>query len=189
MGGVSSLRFMKYGPEMGDSMRAQPAGLFVILSLLLGACGGCKHAQAPPPLDKDLLIGKWETDDPEQFVQTCEFAADHSMKMTIKKLPEAVPGKYTWSGDKTLSVEYQPSEEMQKQGKVLLAEIKKERKELGEKTGGPTGAGILSSANLYPDELPAKEDFQVGLSPVNGPVLLLTTEKGLKFHFKKKAAG
>jgi hypothetical protein len=172
---------------MEDSMRAHQIGLFLGLCLLLLVCGGCKQGQgqAPPPLDKDMLIGKWEADDPEQFIQTFEFAADHSLKMTIRTLPDVVPGKFEWTGETKLTVEYQPSEEMQKKCRAFLADFKAKTRERGEKTPGPTGAAITRSADLYPDEVPTKDVYQVGLSDRHGPVLIVSTEKELRQRFKR----
>jgi hypothetical protein len=172
---------------MGDPMRARFAGRLVALCLLLGICAGCKQGQgpAPPPLDKQLFIGKWEADDPEQFIQAFEFGTDHTFKMTIKSLPEAVPGKYAWTGETRLTLEYQLSEALQKKTKAILAEVKAKIRERGEKAPGPTGPAITNSANQYPDELPPKEELRVGLSDRYGPVLIVTTESGLNFRFKK----
>jgi hypothetical protein len=172
---------------MEDSMRARFAGRWVALSLFLAVCGGCKQGQghAPPPLDKQLFIGKWEADEPEQFIQALEFGTDNTFTMRIKSMPETVPGKYAWTGETRLTLEYQLSEELQKKTKAALAEVKAKIRERGEKAPGTTGPAIANSAKQYPDELPAKEELRVGLSDRYGPVLILSTESALHFQFKK----
>jgi hypothetical protein len=171
-------------------MRTFYFGPFVLLCLLLILCVGCNRSQghAPPPLDKDLLIGKWDADEPEQFIQSCEFAADRSCKLTLKSVPEIVPGMYSWTGETKLTLEYRPSEEAQKNCKVFLKKLKAAIREKGENSPGSTGPALANSANQYPDELPAKEEMRVGLADRYGPVLILTTESGLNFRFKKPKA-
>lgn len=168
-------------------MRARFAYRLTALCLLLGASSGCKQGQghAPPPLDKEQLVGKWETDEPEQFIQGFEFGADHSFKMMIKSVPEAVPGKYSWTGETKITLEYQPSEELQKKVKAVLGDFKAKIRERGEKSPGTSGPAIIKSANQYPDELPAKEELHVGMSDRYGPVLIVSTQSALNFRFKK----
>jgi hypothetical protein len=40
--------------------------IFVLASLLM-ACTGSVQDRSPPPLDKHVLLGKWEEDDLDQF--------------------------------------------------------------------------------------------------------------------------
>jgi len=155
------------------------------IGLLLTACGTPKEDHSPPPLDKDMLLGKWEADDPEQLVQGYEFAAEKSLRMKLKQVPETVPGTYDWSGNASLTMEYRPSVEAKKASATVLAAVKQDLRDRAKKTPGPVGAGLENAANNYPDELPAKELLRIGLSDRYGPVLVITTEKGLNMRFKK----
>jgi uncharacterized protein (TIGR03066 family) len=165
----------------------RPTYRFLIygLGLLLTACGSPKEDHSPPPLDKDMLLGKWEADDPEQLIQEFEFAADKSLHLKLRQVEETVPGTYEWSGNASLTLEYRPSDEAKKASAAVLAAVKQDLRDRAKKTPGPVGAGLQNAANNYPDELPAKETLRIGMSDRYGPVLVVTTEKGLNMRFKK----
>jgi hypothetical protein len=155
------------------------------LSWLLAACGGPSEDHSPPALDKEMLLGQWEAYDPEQLIQAYEFAADKSLRMKLKQVPEVVPGSYDWSGNASLTLEYLPSEQSKKACEAVLAAVKQDLRERGKKSPGPVGAGLEKAADNYPDELPTKETLRIGMSDRYGPVLVVTTEKGLNMRFKK----
>src|SRR5260370_15344360 len=79
--------------------------LLVGMALLLGSCGGSKESHALPPINQDLLVGKWEAEEPEQFIQGCQFEADKSFAMTIWHMPQPLTGTYSWSTDRKIAVE------------------------------------------------------------------------------------
>jgi hypothetical protein len=152
------------------------AGLF----LPLGACGGPAENRAPPPLNKDLLVGTWITEQKTQLIQKLEIAAGGSLKATFKDVAEAVPGTYTWSDDRALTVAFRPSDaaknEYKEMAKKLQAEIKESvTRRAGEANGANAAAAI-------PDEVPATENMHVNLSEDQ---LILTTEKELKLPFNR----
>ena len=168
---------------MGTSMR-WTCMLFGTI-LLFGGCQAKEQDNHPmAPLNRDLLIGKWEADDENQFVQGCEFAADNSFHMTIWHSKAPVNGKFAWSGPTTLTVEYHPSEEAKNAYKSSSAAYRENIQEIGKKSP-QYGPQILGSANNYPDEVPDMEELTVGLSERNKPTLAVATKKGLTFRFRK----
>lgn len=166
-------------------MRFAYCFLPVAVCLPLCACGSKEGGHAPPPLDTELLLGKWQAFETDQLIQSFEFKPDQTFSMQIRNVPEVIPGKYSWSGDYSLRLEYQPSEEVQKACRAALKEMKHNMTGAASKMGGTIGDNILQSAAKYPDELPAKEELRVGLSDRYGPNLSLTTAKGLIWTFKK----
>src|SRR6516162_5502389 len=71
------------------------------LILLLGACSP-KVSHAPPPINKQLLTGKWKNSSETEFISGYEFAEDGTLKMIVKGMEQPVRGGYTWSGERTL---------------------------------------------------------------------------------------
>ena len=65
--------------------------------------GSPKENHSPPPLDKGMLLGKWEAEEPEQLIQAFEFGADKSLRMWLKQVPDPVSGTYDWSGHASLT--------------------------------------------------------------------------------------
>src|SRR5437870_1346552 len=129
---------------MGTSMR-WTCMLFGTI-LLFGGCQAKEQDHHPmAPLNRDLLIGKWEADDESQFVQGCEFAADNSFHMTIWHSKAPIDGKYAWSGPTTLTVEYHPSEEAKTAYASSLLEFREQIKERA-KNSPYNAAQILQSA-------------------------------------------
>jgi hypothetical protein len=158
--------------------------LLIGIALLLGACGGSKESHAPPAINQDLLIGKWEAEEPEQLIQSFQFGSDNSLKMALWNMQEPIPGTYSWSGPNTISVEYKLSEEAKKASKEALAAFKEHRREHGKKAGGQYGGLISASADRFPDEQVEKENWVVGLSDKDRVVLVLIREDKMHFEFR-----
>src|SRR5260370_35348464 len=77
-------------PLLEIFMRATPLLWIGGLGLLVSGCSGSKGvgtaSLAPPPLNKDLLVGKWKNpiDNPAvQFNLRYEFAGDGTLKRTF----------------------------------------------------------------------------------------------------------
>src|SRR5262249_43929940 len=135
------------------------ARLLLGTALLLGACaGGSKESHAPPPVNRDLLVGKWQADEDEQLIQTWEFAPGDTFKMTLWHMPEPISGKYSWSGSGSLAMQYDLPDETKKACKEALANYRQHRQEIGKKAGGQYGGLIAESAKQYPEEQVDKED-------------------------------
>ncbi len=150
------------------------------LILTLGACSGPKQNGAPPPVNRELLIGSWAAPEEGQLVRTVEFAADGSMKITFKNVPGEVAGKYAWSDDHSLAVEYQASAEAKKAYHATVKAMLEQIKELAKRMGKP--AIEASAVEHYPEELPAQETMRVGLT---ADQLALTTQSGLALAFNR----
>jgi hypothetical protein len=157
------------------------------LVLFLGACtgsGGTGNAgRAPPPLNKQLLAGKWKNASKAQFIAGYEFAEDGTLKMTVQGMDQPIHGRYSWSGERALDLEYPAAAEV-RQAYQTAAKAYKERveqrikaKELSDKAG----PGLLASVE---DDLPAKETFRVGISD-KPRLLLLTAENGASRNFEE----
>jgi hypothetical protein len=144
-------------------MRATPL-LAGGLALLLGACSPpTKPGNAPPPLNKQLLLGKWKNTSEAQFVVGYEFEEGGALKMTVQGVKQPVSGRYTWAGERNLDLEYQAPEDVKK---AFAAAAKAYKEDIQERIKAGrlpdrAGPGMLG---VVPDELPAKETFQVGLS-------------------------
>jgi hypothetical protein len=143
------------------------------LALLLGSCsGGGSHA--PPPLKKELLTGKWKSP-PTLFIAGYEFAEGGALKMNIRTMKQPITGTYAWDGDRTLHLKYDLPPDVKKAydtaAKAYKDDVTKkiEAKTLPDKAG----PSLLGSV---PDELPAEETVQVGLSE-KPPLLFLTAPK------------
>jgi hypothetical protein len=132
------------------------------LALLLGACSD-KARHAPPPLNKDLLPGKWKNSSEAQFIAGYEFTEDGKLKMTVRGMKEPVPGRYTWSGERTLDLEYRAPAKVRKAYRAAAKAYKDDVKERIKAGTLPdkAGPGILGSVR---DELPDRESVRVGLA-------------------------
>jgi hypothetical protein len=152
------------------------------LALLLGACSG-KGGHAPPPLNKQLLAGKWKNSSDVQFVAGYEFAEDGTLKMTLRGMRRPVPGRYTWSGERDLDLEYQGAEGVrqayQEAAKAYKDQVR-DRIKSGE-LPDRAGPSILGTVR---DELPAKETLRVSLSE-QPRLLILGGEGGASQTFEK----
>jgi hypothetical protein len=121
-----------------------------------------------------LVVGKWKHPSPVQFITGYEFAKDGSARVTIRGMKEPIPAHYTWSGDRTLDLEYRAPADVQKAYKAAAKAYKAGLRKRVKKGDMPEKAlGPMSDA--VPDELPAGETFQVGLS--ERPRLLILTNK------------
>src|SRR5713226_2614774 len=82
--------------------------LIGVLAVVVGACSRTSSGtNAPPPLDKKLLTGKWKNNSDSQFITGYEFAEDGALKVTILGLGSPLVGRHAWSGERTLDLEYQ----------------------------------------------------------------------------------
>src|SRR5437660_1645756 len=116
--------------------------------LALSACGS-KQTHAPPPLNHDLLIGRWESEDADQFVQGYEFGPDQSVRVSIWRGPE-IAATYSWTANTVLALEYHPSEDVKKRYKETLTAYRDDIKKRASKVAGQYGEGIAQSAAKYP---------------------------------------
>jgi len=132
------------------------------LALLLGACSG-SDGRAPPPLNKELLAGKWKNVSEAQFIAGYEFADDGTVKMSIQGMGQPVQGRYTWSGERTLDLEYQAAPDLQ-QAYQAAARAYKDQLTDSIKAGKLYDRAGASMSAAVRDELLAKETVQVGLS-------------------------
>jgi hypothetical protein len=157
-------------------MRGRPL-LIGSLVLILGACSGKGVSHAPPPLDKELLKGKWKNISAFAFVAAYDFRPDGSMKVTFQSMKEPLPCRYTWTGERTLEVEYPDSADLKKAYENAAKDFKDSikdkiaRKDLDGKAG-PSIMGVI------PDQLPEKEAFTVGISDPQLLVLVRKEEGG-----------
>jgi hypothetical protein len=147
-----------------------------VLAVPLGACSE-KVSRAPPPIDKQLLTGKWKNSSETQFISGYEFAKDGTMKMLVKGMEKPVPGRYEWSGDRTLEVKFQTEEDVQKAFRAAAKAYKdgvQERIKSGQLTDR-AGPSILRS---IPDELAAEETFQASFSDKPRLLILVKAATG-----------
>jgi hypothetical protein len=152
------------------------------LSLLLGGCssGG---GLAPPPLNKDLLTGKWKSAVENQFISGYEFKGDGSFKVTFDGMEQPLTGKYTWSGDRSLDVEYPSEGEIRKAYAEAVKAYKThfmERVKAGEIPDRAAG-----SLSVIREELPAKETLKVAIIEQPPVELSLTDELATSRRFQK----
>jgi hypothetical protein len=164
-------------------MRAKPL-LVGGLALLLGACSSGKVSHAPPPLNKELLVGKWKTGSEAQFIAGYEFAADGALKLTLRGMRQPVPGRYAWSGERTLDLEYQPSEELKQAYQAAVRGHRDRVQELVTSGQLPDRAAPSILGGLR-DELPAKEMYQVALTDKPRALTLIVPGTGGTRMFEK----
>jgi hypothetical protein len=164
------------------------AGHLVVggLALFLGACWGCGGAgqggHAPPPPNKQLLTGKWKNASDAQFLVGYDFADDGTVKVAVRGMGQPVRGRYTWSGERTLDLEFPAEAEVQQ---AYRAAAKAYRDNLEERVKAGTLLdralpGMLAEA---PTELPAKETFRVSLTD-QPRLLLLIDDRGTSHTFE-----
>jgi hypothetical protein len=157
--------------------------------LALGACsnygdkGSRISSYAVVPLDKTLLTGKWKNVSDVQFLIGYEFSADGAMKTTFRGMKEAVPGRYTWTGERTLEVEHSKMADVQQAYETAAKAYKDDvaNRVNKKKLDGRAGAGMMKAVA---DKLPTKEVFCVGIS--NPRFLVLTREDGATVNFEKE---
>jgi len=131
-----------------------------------------------------LLSGTWKNESTALFVVAYEFAADGALKVTVQGMGQPLDGRYSWTGDRTLQMDFQASPDVRQAYRVAAKAYKDQLKDkiqagkLYERAGPPMAAAVR-------DELPATETFQVGLS--EQPLLLiLINENGLSQTFEKE---
>jgi hypothetical protein len=166
-------------------MRAK-LSLVAVLALVLAACSGNpskSNSNAPPPVDKKLLAGKWKNSSDANLIAGYEFADDRAFKVSIKGMKDPIPGHYSWSGDRELTLEYHPAADAQEKYKTAAKAYKDDVAEQIKSGNLPDRAGpsILSTVR---DEWPAKETFRVAISD-KPRLLMLTPEGGATLTFEK----
>ena len=152
------------------------------LALLLGACSR-KVSHAPAPLHKEWLAGKWKSSSDTQFIAGYEFTDDGKLKMSLRGLKRPVRGHYTWSGERTLDMEY--SADFQEAYRAAARAYKKQVKDRIRAGELPDRAapGMLGAVS---DDLPAKETFRVAISESAEPrLLILNKETGASQQFEQ----
>ena len=157
----------------------------ILLALFLSACGGSNVSHAPPTINRELLVGKWQATESEQVIQSYEFAADKSIQVRFWNQAEPLKGTYAWTGDNTIAVEYQLPGETKIAYQELLGKFRNHIVDRAKKSGGQHVEQIAKSSEQYTDELLDKQNYRVGLSEGASPVLVLFTDKGMQFQFKK----
>jgi hypothetical protein len=164
--------------------------------LLLPACGPGQVKKDDPTITpvskyKELLVGKWQSDENEAFIQGYEFASDNTLKMIVKGMEEPVPGKFSWSSDREMDLEYNRTPDVKK-GYAAAARAYKQptRKRLVEgKVSGQIAEGMKKRLDAIPDELPATETVKVILAETPQAVLIVTTkQRVLNFRRAKQEA-
>jgi hypothetical protein len=156
--------------------------LVAILAFVLGACSRT-GAPAPPPLDKHLLTGKWKSTSEAQLVAGYEFAEDGAVKVTIRGMEQPIAGRYAWSGERTLDLEYPPAAETQQAYEAAAKAYKddvQDRIKAG-KLPDRAGPSILSAVR---DKWPTSEALRVALSD-QPRQLTLINESGGSQTFEK----
>jgi hypothetical protein len=146
----------------------------VVAWLLVANAGGNVHA--PPSLNRQLLTGAWKNNAPALFVTGYEFADDGTLKVTIRGMEQPLVGRYAWTGDRSLQLEFQASPEGRQAYKAAAKGYKdqvKARIQAGDlyERAGPSMLGDVA------DELPAMQTFQVALSE-QPPLLILNNDSG-----------
>jgi hypothetical protein len=154
------------------------AGLF----LLLGACSS-KVSQAPPPLNKQLLTGKWKNSSEVQLIAGYEFSDDGALKVTVRGMDLPVLGRYTWSGERTLDLDYKAEADVQK-AYAAAAKAYKDDVQDRIKAGKLPDRASSSILGAVRDEWPASETVHVGISE-QPRLLMLGSEGGGSQTFEK----
>ncbi len=153
------------------------------LALFLGACTTRKgESHAPPPLDQSQLTGKWKYDSETSFLAGYDFAADGTMKMKIRGMKDPVPGKYAWTGERTVDVEYSQEADVKKAYEAAAKAFRDdvEQRVKNKELDGRAGSGMLV---VVKDKLPDKESFRVAVS--GGNFLILTRKDGSEMKFDR----
>ena len=158
--------------------------LIGVLALVIGACSPTSTVtNAPPPLDKKLLTGKWKNNSDFQLISGYEFAEDGALKVTILGMGPSLVGRHSWSGERTLDLEYQLTPEVQ-QAYEAAAKAYKDDVEDRIKTGkldSHAGPSILGTVR---DKWPATETIKVSFSE-KPRLFMVEGEGGFKQTFDK----
>jgi hypothetical protein len=154
------------------------------LGFLMCACSS-GPSRAPTPFHKERLIGKWTAVDKHDFVQGLEFTADNTVNASFHGMEGPVPGKYSWTGERVLEVEFQVSPEIkqayQKAAKQMQDRIRQEAVK-----GGKKDMDVEKYAMEYPDELPPKVTFRLnGLTDEKPSQLIVDSELAFATEYRK----
>lgn len=153
------------------------------VALLFGGCAGKSNDHAPPPLDKQLLIGKWKSSAGLALVTGYDFAEGGTFQMNVAGMDKPVTGRYNWGGDRDLVLKYEANEDGKKAYAAAAKAYKDEVRQRVEQGTLPDRAlpGILGTVR---DELPAEATFRVGLTE-KPRLLMLNTSDGVALRFER----
>jgi hypothetical protein len=132
------------------------------LALFQGACSSKKETP-PPPIKKDLVVGKWKIPTGAPFLVGYEFGEDGSLKMTVQGLKQPIKGRYTWSDERSMEVEYLMEGDVREAYETAAQAYKKRIRDQVEKQimDSKMASGLLVSTM---ENLPDKETFRVGIT-------------------------
>ena len=150
--------------------------LVLALALLSSACSRTSSGSAPPAPNRSLLAGKWKNSSESQLISSYEFAENGNFAVSIRGMGEPVKGKFVWSDDRSLSLEYQITAEMQK---AYEAAAKAYKDEVNDKIKNgllPDRAGPSIMGGVR-DKWPVAETFKISL-PEKPPMLIVIGESG-----------
>ena len=155
-------------------------------SLVLGmcACGG-KVNHAPPPLKKELLIGKWKQLSNSRLITGYQFSEDATFQMTVKGLDKQVPGKFSWTGDRTIELVYKDAPDDLKKAYTEAAKAFREDIQNRVKNHTLNERAVPSMLSTVKYELPSKEELQVSISEQPREMTLIDPENGTTQRFEK----
>jgi hypothetical protein len=152
------------------------------LALIPVACSG-KSGTAPPTFDKQLLNAKWKSGSDAQIVAGYEFTADGTVKVFIRAMDKPIPGQFTWSGERTLDLEYKPDEDVALAYEAAAKRYKDDVK-ARIKAGTLSDRAGPSMLGGVPDKWPAIESFTAAISD-QGKLLVLSKPNGESQNFDK----
>lgn len=158
-----------------------PIVLMVCLALFLGSCSSKKGGVAPPPLNKEWLLGKWKSATSAPFFTGCEFSGDGTMKMTVQGMKKPITSRYVWSDDRKIEVEY-PNEVDLRKAYEAAAKSYKDEIDDGLKKGKMFDKAAAGLLGMVVDKLPEKETFVVGISD---PRILILVRGNTPLNFEK----
>ncbi len=153
------------------------------LALLLSSCAARTGPPAPPVPNKKELPGKWKNTSPGEFVEDYEFGDDGTFKVNFHGMAKPVTGKYSWSDDRTLDLEYDTPDDVQEAYRAA-AKAEKELVHKRIKSGvmlPQAGPPLLASIR---DELPAKDSVRVSIN--EKPPLLFVNREGVSTQTYEK---
>jgi hypothetical protein len=158
------------------------ASLLVGLAFIPVACSS-NSGTAPPTFDKELLRGKWKNSSESQIVAGYEFAADGTLKVSILAMDQPLTGRYSWSGDRTLDLEYKLAAEVA-QAYEAAAKAYKDDVNARIKAGKLSDRAGPSILGAVQDKWPASESFTAAISD-QGKLLILNRPNGGSQSFEK----
>jgi hypothetical protein len=156
--------------------------LLASLALSTGACSGNVN-HGPPPLDKQLLGGKWKNSSEAQVISGYEFADDGTAKVNVRGMALPISAQYAWTAERTLDLEYQATEDVQLAYEVAAKAYKDDVKSRIQAGKVPDRAGP-SMLGAVRDKWPTHDTYQVGLSD-KPRLLILSSENGASQTFER----